>query len=187
MNYIQNASGILIEVVFGIAVSIFIARVLIDYYRISYANQISQAVYKFTQPIIKLLGSIIPSIGKLNLSAMIAGFIIVFVKISLVLFLSNINMDLPRLIIYAFADYLNTLLDIFFWLLIIRVILSWVRPSGYNPAVHLLVEITNPIMNFAQRIIPSFGGIDFSPIILFLAITLSRELLVRPIYMMAIS
>lgn len=79
---------------------------------------------------------------------------------------------------YIFGNFLNAVaiildivLNIFMWIIIIRALISWVNPDPYNPIVRGLHQITEPVLYQARRYFPiSGGGIDFSPIIVLLAI-----------------
>ena len=65
--------------------------------------------------------------------------------------------------------------NLFFWLIIIRIIISWVSSGGYNPAVAMVYSLTEPLLRPFRRIVPSLGGLDISPvfaIILLLAATI---------------
>jgi len=79
-------------------------------------------------------------------------------------------------------SFLITFINIFFNLLIVllfvRVLLSWFRISENNVFIHILASITDPILLPFQKIIPPAGGIDFSPIVAFIALEIIRELLV---------
>jgi YggT family protein len=57
------------------------------------------------------------------------------------------------------------ILRLFFFLVIVRVIMSWISPGGYNPAIALFHALTDPIMRPLQRIIPPLGGFDISPVL----------------------
>jgi len=61
------------------------------------------------------------------------------------------------------------------------VILSWVNPNGYNPAIGLIHSLTSPVMNPLRRIIPYAGGIDFTPMIAMVALYLAKMLILPPI------
>ena len=65
------------------------------------------------------------------------------------------------------------------WVVIARAVLSWVNPDPYNPIVRFIYNITEPVLGRIRRMVPlQFGGIDFSPIIVFLAIIFLQQFLV---------
>jgi YggT family protein len=62
-------------------------------------------------------------------------------------------------------------------------VLSWVNPDPYNPIVRFIHNVTEPILYPIRRRLPlSFGGIDFSPIIVFIAIILVNQWFVPSIH-----
>ena len=95
---------------------------------------------------------------------------------------------LPNLI-KAIAVVLDTVLTVYFWIVIISAILSWVRPDPYNPVVRTLYALTEPIYYRIRKFLPFtfIGGIDFSPIIVLLAIKLLEIAVVKSLYQYAIS
>ena len=74
-------------------------------------------------------------------------------------------------LLFAIAGILNSIFEIYSWLLIGRVIISWVNPDPYNPIVQFLIRITEPVLEPIRNAIPSFGGIDLSvKVLLFFSI-----------------
>lgn len=93
-------------------------------------------------------------------------------------------------IIGYFLSALGTVIDyalmFYMWIVIARAILSWVSPDPYNPIVRFIHNVTEPVMYHARRIIPlGFGGIDFSPILVLLAIIFLRTFLVNSLMRLA--
>src|SRR5215471_10162567 len=67
----------------------------------------------------------------------------------------------------ALAQVLSMLIRTYTWIVIIRALISWVNPDPYNPIVRFLQAATDPVLYRIRRLIPSsFGGIDFSPLLL---------------------
>ncbi|MBU2252542.1 MAG: YggT family protein [Proteobacteria bacterium] len=82
--------------------------------------------------------------------------------------------------IAAAAHIIDIALRIYMWIIIIRAVLSWVNPDPYNPIVRLLYQVTEPVMALVRRWIPLRGmGIDFSPMIILLAIVFLKSFLVK--------
>lgn len=89
-------------------------------------------------------------------------------------------------LLMAVAKVLNLVLIIFMWIVIARAVLSWVSPDPYNPIVRFIHNVTEPVLYRVRMFIPvSFGGIDFSPIIVFLGIIFLREFVVNSLYKIA--
>ena len=59
---------------------------------------------------------------------------------------------------------LHTLLYLYGYVIIARAVMSWFNPNPYNPIVQFIYKITDPVLEPIRRMLPGFGGIDFSPI-----------------------
>jgi len=71
----------------------------------------------------------------------------------------------------ALAFILDKVIYAYMVIIIIRALLSWVNPDPYNPIVRFLYSVTEPLLYRVRRIIPAYaGGIDFSPMIVILAL-----------------
>ena len=89
-------------------------------------------------------------------------------------------------LISAIALVLDYLLWAYMWIVIARAILSWVNPDPYNPIVRFLYNATEPVLWRIRRALPIFaGGIDFSPIIVFVIILFLQRFLVHSLYDLA--
>ncbi len=88
----------------------------------------------------------------------------------------------------AIARVLEVLLNIMYWLILVRVLISWVNPDPYNPIVKFLYKTTEPVLYPIRKILPLSlkFGIDISPIIAFFAIMFLKSFLVRTILELAI-
>ena len=72
---------------------------------------------------------------------------------------------------------LLVLLQVLTWLLIARVILSWVNPRPRNELLLMIIRITEPILAPLRVLVP-IPGVDLSPILALLLIQLIRRLLI---------
>jgi YggT family protein len=70
------------------------------------------------------------------------------------------------------ASLLYSLLEAYFWIVIIAVIISWVNADPRNPIVRFLRQVTEPVLEPIRRRLPPWktGGIDFSPMIVLIAL-----------------
>ena len=72
---------------------------------------------------------------------------------------------------YSFIKLMNSLLDLYSFLILVRALISWFSPNPYNKFYIILIKLTEPVLAPLRRIIP-MSGIDFSPIIAILLIDL---------------
>ena len=74
------------------------------------------------------------------------------------------------------AQVLSGILSLYFWIVIASAIMSWIEPNPYNPIVRTLRALTDPVFDFVREHLPVvFGGIDFSPILVILAIQFLQQ------------
>lgn len=76
------------------------------------------------------------------------------------------------------AVALNVVLTLYLWIVIARAILSWVNPDPRNPIVRFLYNATEPVLHRVRRAVPDMGGIDFSPLLVILAVYFLQVFLV---------
>lgn len=83
-------------------------------------------------------------------------------------------------LLMAVARVLDAVLLFFMIFIIARAVLSWVSPDPYNPIVRFIHNVTEPVLYRIRTRVPVvFGGMDFSPIIVFLIIMFLRDFVVN--------
>ncbi len=82
-------------------------------------------------------------------------------------------------LVATLAELLNWLLWAMKWLIIIRVLISWVNPDPFNPIVQFLIRVTDPVLEPLKRVIPPIGFIDISPIVALLILQVLHSFLVK--------
>ena len=86
----------------------------------------------------------------------------------------------------AVARILDIGLSLYRYIIIARAIISWVNPDPYNPIVRFLNSVTEPVLYRIRRRLPLFfGGMDFSPIVVILAIIFIQSFVVQSLVEMA--
>lgn len=86
----------------------------------------------------------------------------------------------------ALAQVLYFLLEAYMWIVVARAVISWVNPDPHNPIVRFLYSATEPVLYRLRRALPLYaGGIDFSPILVFVVIIFLQRFLVQTLYDMA--
>ena len=78
-------------------------------------------------------------------------------------------MFVARQLLLALAQLVDYLLWAYLWIIIIRALISWVSPDPWNPIVRFLYQVTEPVLRPIRRRLP-MTGIDFSPVVVILAI-----------------
>jgi len=84
----------------------------------------------------------------------------------------------------AFVSVLDTLLTLYFWVVIISAVMSWVNPDPYNPIVRALRSLTEPVLYRVRKWLPFvyIGGIDLSPIVVLVGIQFIKIFVIQSLY-----
>jgi YggT family protein len=89
-------------------------------------------------------------------------------------------------LLIAIAQVLDYLLWAYMWILIGRVIVSWVNADYHNPIVRFLYAATEPVLDPVRRRMPlRAGSLDLSPLLVWIAIVFLQRFLVRSLYDLA--
>ena len=126
---------------------------------------------KATNPLVVPLRRIIPGLGGIDLAALVLALLLQILAITILLLVNGLALPNPLLIVlWAALGLVGLLVNIYFFALLGMIILSWIAPGSSHPAVYLLYQITEPVMAPVRKLIPSMGGLDLSPILVFILI-----------------
>ncbi|GFZ59078.1 YGGT family protein [Pseudomonas amygdali pv. eriobotryae] len=159
---------------------IVLLRFVLQLVRANFYNPLCQFIVRATQPLLKPLQRIIPSLGGLDMSSLVLAIIVQMVLMALTLLLMfGTTGDPLHLLLWSIIGVTALFLKIFFFALIISVILSWVAPGNSNPGAELVNQICEPALAPFRRIVPNLGGLDISPILAFLVLKLLDMLVIN--------
>lgn len=78
---------------------------------------------------------------------------------------------------------INTLFRLYEIIIVARVIISWVPFNRDNPVIQWIIKLSEPLLDPIRRILPTGSiGIDFSPFLLLLALSLVRRIVISTLY-----
>ncbi|ELP5689548.1 TPA: YggT family protein [Enterobacter ludwigii] len=139
-------------------------RVWMQWARCDFYNPFAQFVVKITQPIVGPLRRVIPAMGPIDSASLLVAFILSVIK-AIVLFM--VITFQPIIWIAAVLILIKTVGLLIFWVLLVMAIMSWVS-QGRSPVEYALIQLAEPLLRPIRNLLPSMGGIDFSPMILVL-------------------
>lgn len=181
MLYLANAGQILIGFVFGTLVVIVIARVLLQLVRANFYNPICQFLYKLTNPVLIPLHRIVPNWRNLDIAAVLLAWLLCVIEWFLLLTLFGRMPGIAGLALLALGELVDFTLLFVFGVVLVRALLSFLSVERSNPVVPLLYQISEPVLRPIRRLLPAFGGLDFSPAIAGLVLMLARVLIAMPL------
>lgn len=180
-SYLLNPVVFLVQTLFGLYIAVVAIRFLLQWARADFYNPISQFVVKVTSPALRPIRRLIPGYGGMDLAALVLVWLLSTLELAILALLVGLDRSLIGAFGWAIPSLLELFINIFLFAILIRVILSWVNPDPYNPAVALLTHLTDPIMRPAQRLIRPIGGIDLSPMLVMVGLVLLNMLLIPPV------
>jgi YggT family protein len=169
----NQAFAFLLDVITTLATVFFLARFLLQASRADFYNPLSQAVVRLTDPILKPLRLVLPPWRNLDFAAIL---IAVLVQALLVLFLSG---GASGLLIAGAALFktVTFLINMLRWSIVIGAIASFIAPGSYHPVLQLFSQITEPLIAPVRKLLPAMGGLDFSPLIVLVGLTMLEMIL----------
>ena len=84
-----------------------------------------------------------------------------------------------QLIIWSILSVFGVMINLVFYALLGMIILSWLAPGASHPGAELLYQLSEPFLSPFRRIVPNLGGLDLSPILLFVVINILEAILIR--------
>lgn len=196
-GYGLNALQFLIGILIDLYALVLILRFMLQMVRADYYNPVAQFVVQVTGPVLRPLRRILPPTGRYDVAAVIALLVVMLLKLLLYRLAS-----IPNTVIAGYAvgiehvwfgslawlavvDAITLVINVWFFAVLIRAILSWISPGGYNPIAEVLDRVTDPLLRPVRRMIPLIGGIDLSPLVVLIGLQVLKMLLVPPLLHLA--
>ncbi|MBT2340189.1 MULTISPECIES: YggT family protein [Pseudomonas] len=177
---LNTAAVYVLQTLGSLYLLIVLMRFVLQLVRANFYNPLCQFIVKATQPLLKPLRRIIPSLFGLDMSSLVLAILVQMALMALTLLLTYGTTGNPlQLLIWSIIGVTALFLKIFFFALIISVILSWVAPGSHNPGAELVNQICEPALAPFRRIVPNLGGLDISPILAFMVLKLLDMLVIN--------
>jgi len=171
MNAMNEILVYLIQTALSLFLLAVLLRFLLQLVRADFYNPISQFLVKVTNPLVLPLRKVIPGLGGFDMASLLLALLLQMAGIALIYLINGHGLpNIVLLLVWSVLGIVGLLVNIYFFALLAMIILSWVAPGSKNPALFLLFQITEPVMAPFRKALPSMGGLDFSPILVFILI-----------------
>lgn len=169
---------LLVNALAGFFLFAVLLRFVLQAARADFYNPISQFVVKATNPLVVPLRKIVPGFAGFDWAAIVLMILVQALAISLSLIIAGYGLPWASIATWALLGTSGMFLKLYFWGLLIMIIASWLAPQSGNPALQLLRQIMEPVMAPIRKVLPDMGGLDLSPIVLFLVINVFEIVLI---------
>jgi len=171
----MNLVADLVSTLGGLYLLAILLRFLLQVARADFYNPLSQAVVRITDPLVRVFRTFIPGYRGLDFSSLILALVVEGLLIFLLVSLYGYQMpSIGSIVTWSLAGVLLFILNIYFYAILAAIIMSFVMMFSGNmnphPALQLIWQLTEPVMRPVRSLLPPIGGLDFSPILIFLAI-----------------
>lgn len=166
----------IVQPLFSLAMLLIAVRFLAQLCGVSGYNPISMTLRRVTNVIVLPLSRLLPSGNRFSPGALLALILLQVVFIALMLGLVG-QLDafnVLQALIWSALGAAGLLVSIIFYSVIAMIVVSFLAPQSSHPAVEFIWELTEPVMAPLRQVLPPMGGLDFSPIILFIVLNVVR-------------
>ncbi len=182
MGVLANSAGLLFNAIAGLYLLAVLLRFLLQVARADFYNPVSQAVVKITDPMVRLFRGFIPGYKGIDFSTLALACVVQGISICVLILLFGGSIPgVGFVVTWAVIGTLYFITNIYFFALIASIIMSFVMLFSGNmnphPALNLIWQLTEPVMAPVRKVIPPMGGLDFSPIFIFILIRLIQDIL----------
>ncbi len=161
---------------FSLALFLIAMRFLAQLCGVSPFNPISTGLRRITDPIVAPINRLVPAGKRLNIGAVIALIVcqVIYIAVMLALISRFDAFNVLQSLIWSALGAAGLLINIVFYSVLAMIVVSFLAPQSNHPAVEFVWQLTEPVMAPLRNFIPSMGGLDFSPIVLFIGINVIR-------------
>lgn len=185
MNYFTNPIELILNTVFSLYIGAVMLRFLLQWVGADFRNPISKFLIMLTHPPLKIMRRFIPSIGKIDTSSLVLMMGLQLLVEGSMGLLQGASFSVGGLILISFAHLLALLLNVLFYAVFGRAILSWFNQGTFSDISNLLYSLTEPMLSICRGMLPNLGGLDLSVILAILGLQLAEMLLLPPLYQLA--
>ena len=180
-SYLSDAALFLVDTLLGIYILLVLLRFLLQLVHADFYNPVSQFIVRATNPPLVRLRRFIPGLWGVDLSALLLMIAIEALRIYLTAVLLGHSPRLAGIIFLSLGELSKLTVYTVIFSIFIRALLSWFSNGLQHPITRLLGSFTDPILQPVRRILPATGGIDLSPLVVFIAMMLILKLVVQPL------
>ncbi len=184
-SYMSDPIIFLIDTLFSLYILAVLLRFLLQWCGADFYNPISQFLVKVTHPPLKILRRFVPSIGKIDTSALILVLVLQMIADFSILLLKGVTINIGALTILSITQLISLLINVMVFAVFARALLSWINQGAFDAAASILATLTEPLLDLCRKVIPSMGGIDLSPLAALLLLQLAKMVILPPLHELA--
>ena len=175
-----SAGFFIVKTIGNLIVFVFLLRLMLQWVRMDFYNPISQFVFKVTNPLVAPLQRVMPRSRLVDVPGLVVLVLVTAAVNFLLLGIWGSDYSAAQFAYWIVARIINLGLLIYIICIIVLAVMSWIGPAGHNPIAGALRQLVEPVMRPFRRVIPTFEGIDFSPLVAIICLSALRILFYLP-------
>ncbi|MBK8284971.1 MAG: YggT family protein [Ahniella sp.] len=187
MGVMGSAGSLVIQFVFGLLMFVVLLRLLMQAFRAPFHHPASQSIFKLTNPLFMPLQKVLPVVRGWHLGGLLVLWLLATIEGWLMLLLGGGSVAPMALLVFGLGLMLDFVFMTLFWLVLVRVLVSWLAPGSRSAPMDILNFVTKPLLAPFKRYIPPIGPFDISPMVLLLLIQIARIVIPGPLMALALS
>lgn len=174
---IASALVFIVNALSSLYLLVLILRFWLPWLRADFRNPLAQGILKLTSPLVVPVRRVIPSFGRLDTATVLVAFVVQYLSLMLILLILGMSASYSIIATSALVKLVLLSVNLFMFAIFIRIVLSWVAPGQYNPAIAIITTLTEPLLGPVRRVMPAMGGFDISPIFVIIGLGALTRLL----------
>ena len=166
--------SMIVDTVGGLFAGVLLLRFWMQVVRVRPPQPIAQFTFQLTDWLIHPLRRVIPGVGGVDWASLLGSYLVALLCAGLKVWLVSglFSSAIPLLALFSVLQWV-----IYGWtaLLVMEVIFSWVNPVA--PLAPFVRALNAPLLNPLRQVMPSLGGLDLSPMVLFLLLQVAGKML----------
>ena len=182
---LSQAANFLLQTIEFVFIYPALLRFYLQLMRVPSRNPISNFVIAITDFAVRPLRKFVPGLNGVDVASLLWAWLMEIVLLLLFAAVMGANLLMGGPIVFsaiaflAFVKLIEFSLNLLFFAILAQALLSWINP--YNPVQPVFVALTRPFLRPVQRILPTLGGVDLSPMVV---MVLCQLMLMIPVRML---
>ncbi len=163
-----------VDTVTGLFAGFLLIRFWMQAQRVRPPSGLAQSIFQLTDWLVRPIRRVVPGFAGYDWASLVAALLVALLSILIDVWMLS-QVSIPVILLLAVFKLLQWILYGFMALLILEAVFSWVNPHA--PFAPFIRALNDPVLTPLRRVLPSLGGIDFSPLVALIVIQVLNRLL----------
>lgn len=168
---------LLLDILGSLVVGLLLLRAWIAAIGMPARNPLAHFARALTDWLVRPLSRLVPTSGRIEWATLLAALLVTIIIVAARTAIAGLSLEWDLILLAAVRRLVDWALTLVIWVTLIHVIISWVNPLA--PVAPALAALLRPLLQPIQRILPTMGGIDLSPMVLLIGVYIVQMVIAR--------